>query len=98
MIVSVSESDFGLQISQPPNITQKWFCIQNLHMDLSFQKKKRFRNLFLGSQDIKQIQKIHFFRHPVSQITLINYVIDYHRAVFHCEDLLDLLNQEDTNM
>ena len=38
-----------------PNIAQKWFCIQNFHVDLSFQKKKRFRNLFLGSRDIKQI-------------------------------------------
>ena len=24
----------------PPKIAQKWFCIQNLHMDLSFQEKK----------------------------------------------------------
>ena len=40
MTLSISESYFVLQISQSPNIAQKWFCIQNLHMDLSFQKKK----------------------------------------------------------
>ena len=26
MSVSISESHFGLPISQPPNIRQKWFC------------------------------------------------------------------------
>ena len=31
---------FVLQISQPPKVAQKWFCIQNVHMDLSFQQKK----------------------------------------------------------
>ena len=40
MTLSISESYFVYQISQAPNIAQKWFCIQNLHMDLSFQKKK----------------------------------------------------------
>ena len=40
MTLSISESYFVLQISQSPNIAQKWFYIQNLHMDLSFQKKK----------------------------------------------------------
>ena len=37
-IMSLSESHFGLQISQPPNIAE--FRIQNLHMDISFQKKE----------------------------------------------------------
>ena len=27
-----------------PNIAQKWFCIQNLRMDLSFQEKKAILN------------------------------------------------------
>ena len=27
-------------ISPPPKIAQNWFCIQNLHTDLSFQKNK----------------------------------------------------------
>ena len=35
--LSISETQSVLQISQPLNIAQKWFCI---HMDLSFQKKK----------------------------------------------------------
>ena len=66
MIVSASEFHFGFQISQPPNITQKWFCIQNLHMDL--RSKKQFRNLFLGFRVIKQIQKVNFFlRRPVDR-------------------------------
>ena len=30
--LSISEPHFVLQISQPPNITHKLFCIQNLHM------------------------------------------------------------------
>ena len=60
MNLSVSEPYFVSQLSQPPNITQKWFSIQNLHMNLCFQKK-RFRNLSLGSRDIKQIQKFNFF-------------------------------------
>ena len=34
------ESYFVLQISQPPKINEKWVCIQNLHMDLSFQEQK----------------------------------------------------------
>ena len=38
--LSISEPHFVLQISQPPNIAQKWFCIQNLHMDISLQKKQ----------------------------------------------------------
>ena len=32
------------------------------------EEEKQFRNLFLGSQDIKQIQKVHFFRHPVHKV------------------------------
>ena len=40
MTFSISEPHFVLQISQPPIIAQKWFCIQNLHMDISFQQKK----------------------------------------------------------
>ena len=40
MTLTISEPHFVFQISKPPNIAQKWFCIQSLHMDLSFQKKK----------------------------------------------------------
>ena len=34
------EPHFVLRISRPPSIVQKWFCIQNVRMDLSFQEKK----------------------------------------------------------
>ena len=36
---SVPEPHFVLWISRPPLIAQKWFCIQNVRMDLSFQEK-----------------------------------------------------------
>ena len=35
-----SEPHFVFQISFLPNIAQKWFCMQNLRSDLSFQEKK----------------------------------------------------------
>ena len=38
--LSLPEPRFVSLISQPPKIAQNWFCIQNLHMYLSFQKKK----------------------------------------------------------
>ena len=44
LTLSVSESHFVLQISHLPNIAQKWVCTQNLHMALSFQKKKTVWN------------------------------------------------------
>ena len=43
-----SELHFVFQISQPPNIAQKWFCIQILRMDLSSQGNKQFVNLLHG--------------------------------------------------
>ena len=46
--MSTSEPQFFSQISQPANIAQKRFCIQNLQMYLSFQEKKRFVNLLHG--------------------------------------------------
>ena len=49
---SVWEPYFVLWISWSPNIAHKWFCIQNLSIDLSFQEKKRFKNPILGCQDI----------------------------------------------
>ena len=53
----ISELHFVLQISQPPNITQKWFCIQNLHMDISFQKKQTVYKSVYWFPRYKQIQK-----------------------------------------
>ena len=38
--LSVSEPNIVSSISRPPKIVQKWFCIQNLRIDLSFQEKK----------------------------------------------------------
>ena len=46
--LSVSETYFVSQISQPPKMVEKWFCIQNLRMDLSFQGLKQFVNPFIG--------------------------------------------------
>ena len=40
MDLSFPEPGFVSQISQSPKIAQNWFCIQNLHMNLSFQEKK----------------------------------------------------------
>ena len=40
MYLYISEPGLNLQISHPPKIAQNWFCIQNLHMVPSFQKKK----------------------------------------------------------
>ena len=37
--LSTFEPHFVFQISLLPNIAQKWFCMQNLRMDLSFQEK-----------------------------------------------------------
>ena len=66
MYLSISEPGFVLQISQPTKIAQNWLWIQNLHMDRSFQKKERFRNLFIGFGDIKQTNIVTFFtKHPV---------------------------------
>ena len=40
--LSISDPHFVCQISQPPNMAQKGFCIQISQMDLSFKKKKQF--------------------------------------------------------
>ena len=47
---SIPEPLFVLQISQLPKVAQNWFCIQNLHMELSFQKKKEI------------LKSVHWFR------------------------------------
>ena len=70
--LSISKPYFVLQISQPANIEHKWFCIQNLHMDLSFQRKKRFRNLFIGFGDIQQTNILTFFLNTLYIITFCN--------------------------
>ena len=40
--LSTSEPPFVFQISQPTNIAQKWFCMENLRMDLSKQEGEKF--------------------------------------------------------
>ena len=42
--LSISQPYFVFQISQPPNMAQKWFCIQHSQMDLSFQERKTVCN------------------------------------------------------
>ena len=67
---STSEAHFVSQISQPPERTQNWFCIQNLPMDLSFQGKKMVCNSvawftsYNSSCDIGEF--LHFFYTPCS--------------------------------
>ena len=72
MISSSSEPDFVSQIFQPPIIGQKRFCIQFLHMDVSFKEKKKhlkFVSWFLRYQIntfwmcyTTQVQPVMFFR------------------------------------
>ena len=42
--LSTFEPHFVFQISLLPNIAQKWFCMQNLRMDLSLKEEKQFGN------------------------------------------------------
>ena len=68
-----SETPIVSQISQPPEIIQKWFCIHNLPMNLSFQRKKIVCNSlawftsYSHSYDIGEF--LHFFIHPVVCLT-----------------------------
>ena len=64
------KSHFVLQISWLPKIVQKWFCIQNLRMDLSFQEKKTVCKsvTWFTSYANSRIQENSwvFFKRPVS--------------------------------
>ena len=42
--LSVSQPYFVFQIFQPPNMAQRWFCIQHSQMDLCFQERKTVSN------------------------------------------------------
>ena len=64
MIFIDSVIHFVLQISQPREIAQKWFCIQYVRMDLSFQGNKRFENPIIGRRDIKQKPSLILFGTP----------------------------------
>ena len=61
MNMCISEPHFVLQISQRPNIAQKWFCTQNLNMRLSFQKKKTVLNSVSWFSEILNKYKGQFF-------------------------------------
>ena len=69
MKLSALEPHFVFQISQPPNIVQKWICILNLQMDLSFQEKKTACKsitwLQLTAILVIQENSDIFFKHPV---------------------------------
>ena len=69
MNLSTFEPNFVFQISQPPNIGQKWFCIPNLQMDRSFQKKKtvcKSTTWFTSCSNSRHTGEFrHFFKHPV---------------------------------
>ena len=68
------KSHFVLQISWLPKIIQNWFCILNLHMDLSFQEKKTvcksvtWFTSYTNSQDKGEFRR--FFKHPVFTIMI----------------------------
>ena len=62
---------FVLQISQPPTITQKLLCIQNVRMDLSFQEKKTICKSVFGYQVINQTRWLIFFDTPCSSLDLL---------------------------
>ena len=57
------------------DIAQKWFCIQNFHMDLSSQEKKLSENPILGCQDIKQKPSLIFLGHPVDKLSISQPII-----------------------
>ena len=69
MNLSTLEPHFVLQISQSANIAEKWFCIQNFHMDLSFQKKNGLVIRLLVPEIFKKFKRSIFFRRPVELIS-----------------------------
>ena len=71
---STSEAHFVSQISQPPERTQNWYCIQNLPMDLSFQGEKRLVIPWHGSQVTTVLvisENSCVFFHPVVVVVVI---------------------------
>ena len=72
------ETHIVSQISQLPEITQKWFCIQNLPMNLSFQGKKTVCNFvawftsYSRSCDIREFLRFFLIR-PVANLTNLTY-------------------------
>ena len=77
--LSTSEPPFVFQISQSSNIGQKWFCIQNLQMDFSFQEKKtvcksvKCFTSYSNSCDTGEFMR--FFKHPVLNSSLAKFML-----------------------
>ena len=63
--LSISKFYFVLQISQPPNVAKNCSVFRIYIWISVFRRKQRFRNPFLGSWYIKQIQKVIFLGRPV---------------------------------
>ena len=69
-----SETHIVSKISQLPEITQKWFCIQNLPMNLSFQGKKTVCNFvawftsYSRSCDIREFLRFFWIRPVVGTV------------------------------
>ena len=69
MQLSVSEPYFALLISWSPKIAQKWFCIQNLRLDLSFQEKKTiWKSNAWFTRNLQNKHGTIFFKHPVDTL------------------------------
>ena len=59
------ETHFVSHISQPPLNAQKWFCIQNVRMDLSFQEKKDIKIGYLNAETLSKNPVSFFLGYPV---------------------------------
>ena len=58
---SVSEPYFVLLMSWSPKIAHKWFCILNLHLDLSFQGEKNYLKIRFLVAEILIKNRVSFF-------------------------------------
>ena len=61
MNLCVKKNHFVSQTSQPPQIVQKWFCIQNVRMDLSFKEKKTVCNFVVWFLKYQAKRKVVIF-------------------------------------
>ena len=80
--LSISQPYFVFKISQPPNMAQKWLCIQRSQMDLSFQERKTVCNSvswftsYNNFRDTGEFRRFFFKRPVVYQLWLYHiYVI-----------------------
>ena len=74
MHLSIPELRFALQISQTQKIAKSLFCIQNLHMDIIFQKKKNGLEIYLLVLEIPSKQTfLPFFLNTLCQVRKLLY-------------------------